>query len=357
MKPALILALVSSLAATSPATAQTIVDLTNGRLSLTTPNSDQSVRVEVGPSPGVARVYGFPGLRDGRAFGGVTGITLVTGAGQDAVELAIQAAQSLDVRVDTQGGDAVTTVLWDLLSSVQNANASLALAATGGRMGLATVELTSDVEDARISLDTGPAIEVATKLSSPNHSSFLGLDFRSAATKLTLDVGSAASTLEIALRGGKTATASELSHTISQSVPATVSLDWNLQTGNRADTVVATIAAPGSTVTHRGLVNTAGGNDRLQVETDAFGTVTGIELRGGGGADLLSQVVKGRFLASQTLQTRVFGGAGDDELVLTTDTGIYGTGLPNDLFPVINCGDGTDRFNAFGRIISCESRL
>lgn len=48
---------------------------------------------------------------------------------------------------------------------------------------------------------------------------------------------------------------------------------------------------------------------------------------------------------------------GDDILVSTTDTGIFGTGLPNDLPSIIDCGLGNDRFNAFGIIRSCEARL
>lgn len=48
---------------------------------------------------------------------------------------------------------------------------------------------------------------------------------------------------------------------------------------------------------------------------------------------------------------------GGDILVSTTDTGIFGTGLPNDLFPIIDCGPGNDRFNASGEILSCEARL
>ncbi|MGL4398773.1 MAG: hypothetical protein ACRCXD_02800 [Luteolibacter sp.] len=49
-------------------------------------------------------------------------------------------------------------------------------------------------------------------------------------------------------------------------------------------------------------------------------------------------------------------GNGNDTLILSTDTSINGTGLPNAVNSVINGGDGFDLFNAFG-IISCEQRL
>jgi hypothetical protein len=138
---------------------------------------------------------------------------------------------------------------------------------------------------------------------------------------------------------------------------AEVNLNWAIDTGAGEDQVDALVSASGSTVTQRGSVLTRGGNDTVQFETDAFSTVTGLTINGGPGADLLAQVIKGRFQSSQTLRTSMFGGDGDDELILTTDTGIFGTGLPNDTVPLIDCGLGTDRFNAFGLIRACESRL
>lgn len=352
------LALISSAAAViaTAASAQTQVDLVSGRLSLITPNGDQAVSLEVGPTAGTARVYGFPGLADGTEYFGVSGITLVTGEGNDKIEFDIGSPQSLDIRVDTQGGEAETTVVWDILSGVDHAVAALSLSATGGRMGLAAVDIASEVADASISVDTGPAAEVSTKVISPNTSDYLGVTFQSAGRKSTLEIDSAASILEATIGGGQTTGARELKYAI-KSTPARVALSWDIQTGNGPDKIEAKIDASGSTVTHRGEVNARGGNDLVRLETDAFSTVTGLIVRGGAGADALAQILKGRFQASQTLQARLIGGAGNDQLQLTTDTGIFGTGLPNDLFPVINCGDGLDRYNAFGRIIACEGRL
>ncbi|MBL8217259.1 MAG: hypothetical protein JNK87_41445 [Bryobacterales bacterium] len=69
------------------------------------------------------------------------------------------------------------------------------------------------------------------------------------------------------------------------------------------------------------------------------------------------QTIQGRFQNSQTLQTAMFGGPGNDKLALSTDTGIFGTGLPNDTFPSIDCGLGNDLFQAFGLIRGCEARF
>ncbi len=340
--------------------ANTSVELTGGRLHLITPNGDQNLKIEVGPGPGSARVFGFPGLADGTEYFDVMGITLITGAGRDSVEFDIEAAQDLDVRVDTQGGEALAKVIWDIrpVDPAGTTAASLSLAATGGTLSSAVVDVLSDADKALVSIDTGTAAEVSGKVISPNASEFLGVSFRSAAAKTSFEVGSGASALELDVVGGQAAATNELSYVISTSVPrAAVLANWSIQTGSRPDKVEAKIAAPGSDVTHRGSIDVRGGNDFVLVETDAFRTVTGLVLRGEAGSDALAQIIKGRFQASQALQARMIGGAGDDELILTTDTGIFGTGLPNDLFPVINCGDGADRYNAFGRIVSCETRL
>ena len=99
------------------------------------------------------------------------------------------------------------------------------------------------------------------------------------------------------------------------------------------------------------------GNDFLKFETEGAATVSGLVLNGGDGNDEIAQLFKGPLQLSQTLGTQLFGAAGDDRLTLATDTAIRGTGLPNDLIPLVNCGAGVDGFSAFGRIVGCESRF
>ena len=338
------------------ASAQTAVSVSGGRLSLATPSGDQSVKVEVSGS-GLARVFGFPGIADGTPYGGLSGVSVTTGAGNDKVEFELLSAQSFDIRVDTGAGPAETKVKWMILPGGLAPAANISVLGSEGQTRLVEVDLESESNRAAVSIDTGSANQVAAKVISSNASEFLRVAFASAAPRTSLEVGSNASALEVDVRGGATPAADELIYKIMQARRAEVNLSWAIDTGAGEDKVEALVSASGSTVTQRGSVFTRGGNDAVQFETDAFSTVTGLTINGGPGADLLAQVIKGRFQSSQTLRTSMFGGDGDDELILTTDTGIFGTGLPNDTVPLIDCGLGIDRFNAFGLIRACESRL
>lgn len=338
------------------ASAQTSVSVSGGRLSLTTPSGDQSVKVEVSGS-GLARVFGFPGIADGTPYGGLSGVTVTTGAGNDKVEFELLSSQSFDVRVDTGVGSAETKVKWKILAGGFAPAANIAVSGIEGQTRLVEVDLESESNRAAVSIDTGSANQVAAKVISSNASEFLRVAFAAAAPRTSLEVGSNASALEVDVRGGATPAADELAYKVLQSRRAEVSVNWAIDTGAGEDKVDALVSASGSNVTQRGTVLTRAGNDTVQFETDAFSTVTGLTINGGPGADLLAQVIKGRFQSSQTLRTLMLGGDGDDQLILTTDTGIFGTGLPNDTFPLIDCGLGIDRFDAFGLIRACESRL
>ncbi|MCU0758518.1 MAG: hypothetical protein MUF07_04855 [Steroidobacteraceae bacterium] len=337
--------------------AQTLVEQAGGRLTLTTPNADQSVKVVVGPAPGVASVSGFPGIADGTTYSGLTGVTVNTGAGNDLVEFDVETFESFSVQANTAGGSSERKIKWKIRPGTGTvaANVDVTGAAAGSQVSL--VEVDSEANSAAVTLRTGLGSEVAAKVQSSNPTESLRVVFDAPAPKSTLEVASSANALEVDVRGGTTIAANELKYTIAQSRPATVALNWSIATSALADVVEANVAAPGSTVTQRGSVVTRAGDDLAKFETEGFGTVTGLALNGGLGNDQLLQVVKGRFQGSQTLQTVMRGAEGDDQLTLTTDTGIFGTGLPNDRFPIVDCGAGFDQFNAFGQIIGCEARF
>ncbi len=339
------------------ANAQTVVTQVGGRLALTTPNSDQTVKVEVGPLAGVVRAYGFPGIADGTEYSSVTGVAVTTGAGLDKVEVKLETPGSFDLRVDTGSGESETKVAWKILSGAAAAAATIDIvSATSGRQ-LAAVEVDSDARNATVTMRARNANDFTGKVASSNTSDFLRAVVDTTSPKFAFDLASAASVLEFDAVGGNAALANDLKYNISQSRPASLQLNWALRGGNLGDVVEAKTSASGSTIVQQGLAQFFGGDDNVKFETEGFSTVTGLTIDGGAGNDQLAQIIKGRFQNSQTLQTKLFGRAGDDELVLTTDTGIYGTGLPNDLFPIIDCGLGNDRFNAFGIIRSCEARL
>jgi hypothetical protein len=248
-------------------------------------------------------------------------------------------------------------VKWEILPGAAAPVANLEIRSGNNPERKVMLELASENRAATFQVDAGSATELVAKVLSTNTSDRLRVAFAGNAPKTSFELVSAAGVLDVDVRGAGTAAADELIYKIAQTRPAEVSVNWALDAGDGADKVEATVSAPGSTVTQRGAAHGRGGDDSLRFETDAFSTVTGLTLTGGLGTDELAQVIKGRFQNSQTLQTFLVGGDGDDVLILTTDTGIFGTGLPNDLNPVIDCGAGNDRFQAFGFIRSCEARL
>ncbi len=335
--------------------AQTSATVAAGRLTLLTPAGNQSVKVEVDNS--TARVFGFPGLADGTQYTGLSGLSVQTGSGNDKVEVLVSSSQSFDVRVDTGFGEAENSLKWEIRAGASAPVASATFSGAFSPNQIVLMEVDSQAPNATLLLNSGTATEIKTLVKSSNNSSFLRVAFAGNASKSTYELESAASVLEIEASGGGTSANDEISYKIAQKRPGQVSLDWNLDAFAGHDKIEALVDAPDSTVRQRGSVFGRGGNDQINFETAGFSTVTGLTLDGGAGNDELSVIIKGRFQASQTLGPRLLGGQGDDILILTTDTGIFGSGLPNDLFPVINCGAGADRFNAFGQILGCEDRL
>jgi hypothetical protein len=338
-----------------PANAQTSVTFSAGQLALRTNSANQQLKVEVEGT--TARLFGFVGLPDGRTFTGVSGISVQTGAGNDDVEVLVQTAQSLNLQLNTGAGNSTTKVKWRILSGGAAPVADLDIASGTSGQRVVNVELESEASNAVVLIDGGQANDIAAKVSSSNFSDNLRVVFAGSAPKTQFEVGSNASALAVEVRGTGTALADELKYSIAQSRPAVVDLSWNIESGLGSDTIEAKVSASGSTVTQRGGVFGQGGDDQVLFETDAFSTVTGLTINGGAGNDNLQQIIKGRFQSSQTLQTVLAGGDGDDILVLSTDTGIFGTGLPNDTFPLLNCGPGLDRYQGFGLIRFCETRL
>lgn len=349
-----VLALTACACAAMGLQAQTSVELSGGRLAVTTPPGDQSVKVEVtGRS---ARLFGFPGIADGTTYGALSGVSVATGSGNDKVEFAVESADSFDIQIDTGLGQANSNVKWKVLAGSAAPAVNVAVAAAGTAERIVVVEVDSESNFTSVGINTSAMTEVAAKVVSSNVSDFLRVHFSATAPKTSLEVKSAAAALETAVRAGAAATADELIYKIVQSRPAMVNSSWEIDSGAGNDKIEALVDAPGSTVTQRGSILARGGDDFVKVETAAFSSVTGLAISGGAGNDSLTQTIKGRFQASQTLQTEMQGGDGSDSLVLTTDTGIFGSGLPNDLFPIINCGAGFDSYQAFGIIRNCEVR-
>jgi hypothetical protein len=298
----------STLALAGSAFGQTTVSFVNGKLTLTTPGTDQNVKVEMKGAEGAASLFGFPGIADGTIYSGVTGVSINTGA-----------------------GDALTKMQWKIRPGAAQTNASLTLASAAGGLQLAEISFDSEtLGNASINVNTGNASEVVTKVNADDPSNRFDVAFNSRGGKTLLEILSAALTLNVNARGTHNAALNEINHSIAQIRPGTMNVATNVTLGANADKFEGKVSAPGSTAVHTGTINGGGGDDFINIETDSTSSVNG--------------------------QT-VSGGAGNDFLILFTDSAIRGTGLPNDVEPIINGGVGFDLYNAFGLILNCEGRL
>jgi hypothetical protein len=348
----------STFALAGSAVAQTSVTFVNGQLTLTTPGTDQNVKVEMKGAEGVANLFGFPGIADGTAYSGVTGVAIITGAGRDEVQFDIEQSRSLNLSSNTGTGDALTKAQWKIRPGSTQTNANLTLASAPGGLQLAEIGFDSEtLTNAAININTGNAGEVVTKVNADDPSARLDVTFNSRGSKSLLEILSAASTLNVRASGTHSGALNEINHSIAQIRPGSVNVATNVTLGANADKFEGKVSAPGSTAVYTGTINGGGGDDFINIETDSTSSVNGQTVSGGAGNDFIQINSKGVFQLSQTLGTRLLGGDGNDFLILFTDSAIRGTGLPNDVEPIINGGVGFDLYNAFGLILNCEGRL
>ncbi|MFM9957209.1 MAG: hypothetical protein ACKVZJ_03970 [Phycisphaerales bacterium] len=337
---------------------QTSASVAAGRLTLTTSNADQNVKVEVGPAAGTVRLFGFAGLADGATYSGINAVTVNTGTGRDEVQFDIQAAASFDARANLGTGDALTKTQWKILAGSASKTAGLTLTSAVGAAHLAEVNFDNESQGAaQVNIDTGNATIVSAKVIGDDPSTSLGVNFNCRAPITVLEVVTAAPALNVNLRGSYGNLMNEVKYVLNQLVTGTVNVNTDVTLGSGSDKVEGKISTPGSSNVFRGRTNAGDGDNLVLWEVEGASSVIGQAISSGAGRDFLSIQVKGFYQMSQTLGARISSGAGDDFLVLTTDTAIRGTGLPNDIEPVIDGGAGFDLFNAFGFILNCEGRL
>jgi hypothetical protein len=345
--------------AVSSASAQTTVSIANGRLTLGTNNTDQNVKVEMKEGTGIARVFGFQGIADGTAYSGISAVTVNTGTGNDQVDFDIESRQSRDIRINTRAGNLQSKTQWKILRNSGSGPVNARVTYTGLPAPISLVEVAIDNETANsvINVDTGTAGDVSAKVLSDDLANNLTVGFNARGAKTNFELASNASVLNVALRGTHGTNFSEVNHLISQLRPATVQVSNDITLSGGNDKLDSKIAAPGSNITITGTTRGGNGNDEILYETEGVSVVNGLTLDGGAGNDYLSNQTKGIFQLSQTIGANVSAGAGADRVILTTDTSIRGTGLPDDIIPNIDCGTGSDLFNAFGFINNCELRF
>lgn len=340
------------------ASGQTSVSISAGRLTLTTSNADQNVKVEVGPAAGLVRVFGFAGLADGATYTGINAVTVNTGTGRDEVQFDIQAAAGFDARANLGAGEALTKTQWKILAGAPSVTAGLTLTSAAGAAHLSEINFDNEsAGSAQVNIDTGNATIVSSKVIGDDPSASLGVNFTSRAPITVLEVATAAPVLNVNLSGAYGNLANEVKYALAQLVQGTVNVNTDVTLGSGSDKIEGKISTPGSSTVFRGRTNAGAGDNLVLWEVEGRSNVIGQAVTSGAGNDFLSIQVKGEYQLSQTLGARLASGGGDDFLILTTDTLIRGTGLPNDINPVIDGGPGFDLYNAFGLILNCEGRL
>jgi hypothetical protein len=323
-------------------------------LSLVTDAAYQNVRLEVGPVTGEVRVYGFPGISDGTSFSGITSALVKTGGGNDQFALDALTFGDFAVAVDTGAGELSTSVQWKVGVSAAPVASTFDLVSIAGPNQFANVEFVNDAAKATFAARVVCATSSTTKVLSVDPTDTLGVSYFGSAVNTTLEVTSRAQALNVAARGSHTAIGNSVKYTINQNEPAPVNFATGLALGPGNDSLELLVNAPGSPLTLTGIVRARGGDDLLLVVPTAASTTSGLALGGEAGADQLTFDVKGAFQLSPTLRTRLLGGAGNDLLTLQTDSAIVGSGLPNDLVPLIDGGADFDLYKAFGEIVNCE---
>lgn len=377
----------------------TVVD---GTLSIFTGPANVNAKFVVGPAAGQVQVFGIGSIGEGAVFQGVRGITLITGAGDDQLEFVIDSPQSLDLVVDTGSGTAETKVQWRVPQSIASAVGSLDLRSGGGstrtfvevesaapdfRFGwnmnggggdkqvfgkfdfrpgsrnvtndiafslgggrhAVSMEVNSEAVRHAMRLNTGAISEISTKISSPNATESLSVDFTTTAPKTALEVQSAANVLNLNLGGNYGPFNNEVLYSVAQTRPGVVTANLGLRTGVVADKLEMNFSGPGSRLSLGGSIVTGGGNDEVKIETDMTASTTlGTDL--GTENDRAELLFKGPLFAPLAGLPRILGGDGNDAITLVAEQGFTGQS------PRINCGPGTDQVRGFGVILNCETR-
>ncbi|MFN7021466.1 MAG: hypothetical protein ACK4WH_09085 [Phycisphaerales bacterium] len=356
--PIRVLTAAAALALSGAAFGQTSMSLVNGQLTLITPNFDQNVKVEMKGPERQAALFGFPGIADGTLVNGVSAIAVITGAGRDEVQFDIEQASSLSIISDTGAGDALTKMQWKIRPSQVPVDAAFEMRSSVG--GLQLAELQFDPEtagEARINVNSGNAGEVKVKINSDDPSSRLSAAITARGAKTEVEVISAASELAVIGSGVHAAPFNEVKYGINQIRPGSVAVAMGVTMGSGNDKFEGKLSAPGSSNLLTGVVNAGGGDDFVLFEVNGQQSIIGLALEGAAGNDHLEIKNSGVFQLSQSVGARLSGGAGDDRLLLSTDSIIRGTGLPNDVIPIIDGGPGFDLYLGFGEIRNCEGQL
>lgn len=302
--------------------AMAALDPATGTLTLGTGGpGNTDLKVEVGPSPGQVRVVdNLTGSE--RVWGGVRGITLNAGAGDDVVEFDINASQSLALSLNSGSGRASYKIQWKVPVGAAAATSSLAMSSGGGdvavelafesevrtssfswvtnfgggnkilkssfafRPGTATarknvnlanlgggvhqvlMDVDNDAADGRFTLNSGAASEVLYKVVSDDPTTRLDVNGTVRGAKNAIEVISAAPTTNVALRGGTANTSTaETNLTVVQTVPGLIAANFDFVPAGFGGKTNLKFDGSGSRLSANGRLLGSLGDDEIKFET------------------------------------------------------------------------------------------
>jgi hypothetical protein len=298
-------------------------DPATGTLTLGTgaPQNNQ-LKVEVGPGAGQVRVT--DGLTSAvQTYSGVRAISLNAGAGDDIIEFDINASQSLALNLNSGSGNAIYKIQWKVPPGAAAATSSLAMSSGGGsvqvelafesevptssfnwttnfgggnkllksgfafkpgtttarknvnfaNLGGGTHQLFMDVDndaaDGRFTLNSGFASEVVYKVVSDAPSARLDVNGIVRGAKQEVDVVSAATRTNLALRGGTANTnTAETKWSLAHLVPGAVSANLDFDTAGFGSKFEGKLTGVGAGLTLAGRLLGSLGNDDIKLETN-----------------------------------------------------------------------------------------
>lgn len=304
----LILAALATVSLTAIATGQAVQ--AGGTLTITTPNTSDTFTVEVGPLPGLVRIFTAPGIPDGRTFFGVNNLVIRTNGGDDKVFVKVESTVVPAMDIHTGAGASEV----DVAIKVQPVASAVSTIRVQG----------SDLDDKVVLNADSSAQSLRT-----NWTVLLGAGNNEGSSIVVSGPRSRESLHSLSVVGGAGVDRWESIHDMKAT---TLTGSYNVNLGGGDDEMILRGKGNGSSRSEMtSNIQLGAGFDKLDVElTDVLTTLATGQMQTGAQDDLLSAKFDGTLLGNLSLGT----GDGNDVLFLIA-------GLVNGS-PRIHMGNGND---------------
>jgi hypothetical protein len=405
IRPSTLAAVLAGATLLTAPSASAQVTVANGILTINAPAGGLNSKIIAGPAPGTVQLLQVPGARNGQRLSGIRGVRVMSGAGPDNLEFEITQNTPFEVFADTGAGNSDIKVKWLVPISTSPVNPRVTL-----RQGAGTKKVWLDFESRAETVDldwtvqgsgtgTGEAKAlIAFQPGSLRSSADLVFNMGTGVDKLDLVVDSKSDDLKLGLvsRAAEMVTTQviandpgtnldiaydvigtarpnfnellidsaisnvsidylvdggaqtdEIKFTLNQVAPGNVVSRIDVDAGLGLDKIEFNVAGQPSALTATGLIQGGAGNDEIKFMSE-WDTTSDLFIAGGDGHDLLLAEIKGALSSTESNPLRLFGGAGNDHLLLKADGGVLG--LP----PLLDGGTGTDSVAGPGTILNAE---